>query len=262
MTLAGQVALITGGNRGIGRGIALRLAREGAGIAVNYRQGKDAAEATVRDVQSFGGRCQAYQCDVASSFDAVQSMVDQVVSDFGRLDILVNNAGALAPRRTVHDSTTEEFLETFDTNFHSALYTTRAALPHLRKLQRGHIIFISSTTLVERPPNRAPYVASKLAMEGLASVLAMEELAHGIHVNVIRCAVVATEMGAEVLRSRGIDDMESLNALAPFGRIIRPEDVGHVAAFLCSGEALHVNNTIVSIDSGSQGWLPVRRPMG
>ncbi|MSQ28757.1 MAG: SDR family oxidoreductase [Dehalococcoidia bacterium] len=258
--LTGRVALITGGGRGIGRAIALRLAREGAAVAVNYRQGAEAAGATVSEARSAGVEARIYQCDVAAGFEAVQKMVDQVVSEFGGLDIVINNAGMLPERRTLHDSTTEQFLETFDNNFLSALHVTRAALPHLRRQKRGHVIFISSTTLAERPPYRAPYVAGKLAMEGLASVVAMEELPHGIHVNVIRCGTVATEMGVEMLRSRGVDDFESLNAVAPFGRIIHPEEVGNLAVFLCSDEALHVNNTVVTIDGGSQGWLPPRLP--
>ena len=258
--LTGRVALITGGGRGIGRGIALRLAGEGANVAINYRQGAEAARATVSEARSAGVQAQAYQCDVAAGFEAVEGMVDRVISEFGGLDILINNAGMLPERRTLHDSTTEQFLATFDNNFHSALHATRAVLPHFRRQKRGHIIFISSTTLAERPPYRAPYVASKLAMEGLASVVAMEELPHGIHMNVIRCGTVATEMGVEMLRSRGVGDFESLNAVAPFGRMIHPEEVGSVAVFLCSDEAIHVNNTVVTIDGGSQGWLPPRLP--
>ena len=259
MLLAGKVALVTGGNRGVGRGIALCLGREGADVAINYRQGKETAEATGRDVAALGRSVRSYQCDVASSYDAVYEMVDRVIADFGQLDILVNNAAIMSPRRTLHDFTIDDFLQVFNTNFHGPLYCTRAVLPHFRRRQRGHLVYISSSTVVDRPGNRSPYVASKLAMEGLASVVAMEELSHGVHVNVVRSGPVETDMGQEVFKARGIDDVKSVYSIAPFGRVTQPEDIGNTVVFLCSDWALHVNNAVVPVDAGGLGWMPARK---
>ena len=259
MLLAGKVALVTGGNRGVGRGISLCLAREGADIAINYRQGSDTARATAGDVAALGRAVRSYQCDVSSSYEAVAAMVEQVIGDFGRLDILVNNAAIMSPRRTLHDFTIGDFLNVFNTNFHGSLYCTRAVLPHFRLQHGGHLIYISSSTVADRPGNRSPYVASKLAMEGLASVVAMEELSHGVHVNVVRSGPVETDMGREVFKARGIDDVKSAYSIAPFGRVTQPEDIGNTVVFLCSEWALHVNNAVVPVDAGGLGWMPARK---
>jgi NAD(P)-dependent dehydrogenase (short-subunit alcohol dehydrogenase family) len=256
--LAGRNALVTGGGRGIGRGIALRLAAGGATVAVNYRNDRAAAEATVAAIIAAGGTAHCYQCDVAANFGAVSAMVDRVATELGGLDILINNAGVLPPRRSVGDGTAAEFFEHFTPNVHGALFCTRAALPHLRRAPRSDVIFLSSSTLDERPPGRAAYVASKLAIEGMASVVAQEEIGHGVHINVVRCGPVVSDMGSEVFRSRGIDDMTALDTIAPFGRLIRPDDVGATVAFLCSPEALHINNATITINSGSQAWMPAR----
>ncbi len=251
-----RVALITGGGRGIGRGIALCLARDGVDVAINYRANQAAAHATQQDILRLGRRARCYACDVAESPDAVQAMVDQVAREFGRLDILVNNAGIDMPqRRAVSDTSFPELHAMFATNLFSAFYCTAAAIPHLRKQARGDILFISSTLAGDHLAGRAPYSASKAALEALARTVSKEERANGIRANVIRSGVVETDMGRRVAERRGVSIRE-LGALAPFGRMEQPEDIGNAAAFLCSHGGEYITGATLLVSGGVNDWLP------
>lgn len=255
-TPEGRVALVTGGGRGIGRGVALSLARDGVDIAINYRANQVAAQATRQEVERLGRQARCYPCDVSGSYEAVQAMVQQVVQDFGRLDILINNAGMDLPqRRPVGDADMPELHTMVAANFYSAYSCTTAALPYLRKQPRGDIVFISSNLVGDCLPGRAPYSAAKAAMEALAMTVAREERANGIRVNVIRSGLVETDMGRRVAERRGVE-MKDLAALAPFGRVGQPEDIGNTAAFLCSQGGAYITGATLLVSGGVADWLP------
>ena len=257
MNLQGRVALVTGGGRGIGQAISLRLAREGADVAINYLSNRDAAETTARAVEALGRRARVYQCDVGEDFEAVRHMTDQVAADFGGLDLLVANAGLQAAQASVHDSDVENYRRVFASHFWGSYYCAKAALPHLRERPRGDIIFMSSIQTKDRFPNRMPYVAGKMAVEGLGTALAKEEYTHGVRVNIMRPGITASVMGTETLRRRGITE-EFLAAKAPFGRICQPEDVAAAVAFLCSERGSYITGVMIPIDGGGGNWIPPR----
>ena len=259
MTLQARVALVTGGSRGIGRAIVLRLAGDGADVAINYHSNRTAAESAQREVEALGRRARIYQCDIGAGYEAIRGMVDQAAAEFGRLDIVVNNAGVIGARTSVHDADLTDAHRVMDTHFWGAYHCTKAALPYLRKQGRGDVIFISSMQTNDRPANRAPYVAAKLAAEGLCAMVAQEEVGYGIRANIVSPGVIETEMGMRVLHNRGVQDAKEVAAIAPFGRVGQPEDVANAVAYLCSEDSTYITNAVLPVDGGGIDWLPARR---
>ncbi|MEK7217021.1 MAG: SDR family oxidoreductase [Chloroflexota bacterium] len=258
MNLEGRVGLVTGGSRGIGRGIALCLARAGADVAVNYLSNEAAALDTQRAIEALGRRSRTYRCDVASSYPDVLAMVEAVAADFGRLDILVNNAGLQAPRSSVCDADLEEFRRVFDSHFWGSVHCSKAAIPHLRRQERSDIIFISSVQVKDQFAHRLPYVAGKMALEGLSSMVAQEEIWNGIRANVIRPGIAESEMGWETLKRRDIANADDLLRKAPFKRIAKPEDIGNAVVFFCSNEGSYITNATLTVDGSQASWIPPR----
>src|SRR3954452_8302974 len=160
MELDGRVALVTGGNRGIGRAIALALAEGGADVAVVYRRDGEAAAATVKEVEGLGRRARAYAADVAVP-DQVEAAVAAAVTDFGFVDILVNNAGVASRGRPVADTDAEEVERLLRVHAIGAHSLCRAVLPSMRTRPRGDIVMISSVITRDAPPNGAPYAMAK-----------------------------------------------------------------------------------------------------
>lgn len=254
MSLAGRVALVTGGSRGIGRGIAVCLARDGADIAINYRKDEEAAKETQRELAGMGCAARTYSCDLASDYETVKAMVDRVASDFGRLDIVVNNAGIASRGNSVFDTEIAELQRVMNIHFYGAYYCSKAALPHLRKQGRGDIVFISSTGADRPRANGAPYTAAKRAMEALAITLSLEEQHHGIRVNVVRPGLVETDMGRRLMRATGgVQDLKDLYETYPFGRVCQPEDIGGAVAYLCSQQAEYVSGATITVAGGPFG---------
>ncbi len=254
MSLAGRVALVTGGSRGIGRGVALCLARDGATIAINYRKDEEAAKETQRELEGMGRAARTYACDLTSDYETVKAMVDRVASDFGRLDIGVNNAGIASRGNSGFDTEIAELQRVMNIHFYGAYYCSKAALPHLRKQARGDIVFISSTGADRPRANGAPYTAAKRAMEALAITLSLEEQRHGIRVNVVRPGLVETDMGRRLMRATGgVQDLKDLYETYPFGRVCQPEDIGGAVAYLCSQQAAYVSGATITVAGGPFG---------
>ncbi len=258
MNLEGRVALVTGGSRGIGRGIALSLAKAGADVAINYLSNHTAAQETQQAVETLGRRSRTYRCDVAAGYPDVLTMVDAVAADFGRLDILVNNAGLQAPRSSVCDADLDEFRRVFDSHFWASVYCSKAAIPHLRRQERGDIIYISSVQVKDQFAHRLPYVAGKMALEGLSSMVAQEEIWNGIRANVIRPGISESAIGWETLKRRGIENPDDLTRKAPFKRIGRPDDIGNAVVFFCSNEGSYITNAVLTVDGSQASWIPPR----
>jgi NAD(P)-dependent dehydrogenase (short-subunit alcohol dehydrogenase family) len=251
--LDGRIALVTGGGRGIGRGISELLAAEGAAIAVNYRRDADAAASTVDAIVSNGGRASAFQASVDDA-DACASMVDAVIAEFGGLDILVCSAGIASRGNSVADTDPAEMTRVVAAHAFGPHHLARLTVPHLRARDRGDIVMISSVATSNYSPNGAPYNMGKAAMEALAFTLAKEERANGIHVNVVAPGLVETDMGVRLARfftgNRELEDLRSLDASAPFGRVCQPLDVANVVLWLCSEGAGYITGQRIACNGG------------
>jgi 3-oxoacyl-[acyl-carrier protein] reductase len=250
MSLEGRVALVTGGGRGIGRGVSELLAAEGAAVAVNYRRDVEAANETVAAIEATGGVARAYPASVDDEGQD-RAMVDQVLADFGYVDILVNNAGVASRGNTVADTDPAELARVLGTHALGPHHLCRLVLPSMRTRPRGDIVMISSVATSFYAANGAPYSMGKAALEALAFTLAKEERANGIHVNVVAPGLVETEMGRRLARaSAGVDDLRLLDARSPFGRVCQPVDVAKVVLWLCSDGAGYVTGQRVECDGG------------
>ena len=217
MQLTGKTALITGAGRGIGRGIALAFAREGASIACTSRSEGELAE-TVRLVAEAGGKAQAFPCDIADAA-AVDEMVKAATDAFGPVDILVNNAG-VALFKPFHELTHDDWRRTFDVNLDGVFHVTQAVLPAMMERRAGRIINISSVAGLKPLPKQSAYVASKHALNGLSLTLALELRDYGIGVHAICPGGVDTRLAGEAMPDRDKTDW------------MTPEDIAHAALYL------------------------------
>ena len=251
--LEGRIALVTGGGRGIGRGISELLAAEGATIAVNYRRDADAAAETVAAIRSAGGNAGGFPASVDDA-EACAVMIDAIVAEFGGLDILVCNAGIASRGNSVAETDPAEMMRVVAAHAFGPHHLARLAVPHLRVRGRGDIVMISSVATSNYSANGAPYSMGKAAMEALAFTLAKEERVHGIHVNIVAPGLVETDMGVRLARSftgdRDLTDLRSLDAGAPFGRVCQPLDVAKVVLWLCSDGAGYITGQRILCNGG------------
>ncbi len=231
---SGRVALVTGGSRGIGRGIALRLAEEGVAVAVNYRRDGDAATTVVEKIRADGGRAAAFMAAVDDP-EQDAAMVEAVRAELGPVDILVHSAGIASRGNRVTETDPAEPARLLGVHAVGAHHLCRLLVPRMRELRRGDVVLISSTATTKASPSGAPYMMAKAALEALAATLAAEEVGNGIRVNVVAPGLVATDMGDRLARAAtGVANAPALDARHPLGRVCRPEDVADVVAFLVS----------------------------
>jgi NAD(P)-dependent dehydrogenase (short-subunit alcohol dehydrogenase family) len=243
MKLNGRTALITGGSRGIGRGIALAFAREGADVAVNYRRDRDAAEATAADIRALGRRAEIYQADVGEA-DAVERMVAQAADAFGGFDILVANSGVASRTASVADTDVGYWKRVLDVDLNGVFYTCKFGVPRLRA--NGNVIVISSIGGDLCAPYGAPYYVAKAGANALTKVLAKELAPERKRVNCIAPGMIATDMGNRLVAAIGEGAVQAI----PLGRIGQPEDIGSAAVFLASDDAAWITGKILRIDGG------------
>jgi len=252
MSLAGRVALVTGGGRGIGRVISLQLAAQGAAVAINYRRDEQAAHDTAAAIELSGGKAKIYAAAV-DNLDEDTAMVEQIVKDFGHVDILVNNAGIASRGQSVADTDPAEMERVVRTHAFGPFYLSKLVLPSMRTQARGDIVMISSVATSNMAGNGSPYNMGKAAMEALAQTLYKEERKHNIHVNIVAPGLVETEMGrrlAGAMRGRRDLDMRELDATSPFGRVCQPEDVANAVLFLLSEQASYLTGQRITVDGG------------
>ena len=250
MSLAGRIALVTGSSRGVGRGIALGLAEDGADVAVNYRRDREAADEVVQAIAKLGRKAVAYQ---ASVDDAQQNaeMVSRIEADLGPVGILVNNAGIASRGRSVADTDPAELLRVVGTHALGPHCLSSLVIPKMRELDRGDIIMISSAATRFIGANGAPYNMGKCALEALAYTLAKEERRHGIRVNIVAPGLVETEMGRRLMRATaGVEDLRTLDRTMPFGKVCQPEDVANVVRFLVSERNSYLTGERIYCDGG------------
>jgi len=251
MTLAGRVALVTGGGRGIGRAIALGLAEDGADIALNYRRDDAAAKETVAAIEKLGRRAIAYAASV-DRYDEDQRMVEAAVRDFGFIDILVNNAGIASRGNTVEKTDPAELERVLRTHAFAAHHVSQLVLPSMKTRARGDIVMISSGATRGFAAGGAPYNMGKAALEALAFTLAKEVRHRNIHVNVVAPGLVETEMGRRLMKASGVQDLRELDAAMPFGRVCQPEDVADAVRFFVSERAAYVTGEKLYVHGGGQ----------
>jgi 3-oxoacyl-[acyl-carrier protein] reductase len=252
--MADRVALVTGGGRGIGRGIALGLAADGIDVAVTYRKDAAAADEVVAEIESMGRAAMAIQSDVSIPDDNTRA-VSEVIDRFGGFQILVNNGGIASRGRSVVDTDPAELLRVVSTHALGPHHLMSVAVPHLRTHDRSDIVFISSVATLGHGANGAPYNMGKAAEEALAYTLYKEERGNGIRVNVVAPGLVETEMGKRLVKgAAGIDDIHSLDASMPFGRVCQPEDIAGAVRFLVSDLASYVTGEKINVHGGGQAW--------
>lgn len=249
VSLKGRVALVTGGSRGIGRAIALELAKAGADVAVNYRRDEEAALDTVEAIKAMGRKAKAYSASV-ENLDEDAKMVADVVKDFGGIGILVNNAGIASRGQSVADTDPQEMERVVRVHAFGPHYLCKLVLPHMRKEKRGDIIMISSVATKGMGPNGAPYNMGKAAMEALALTLAKEERGNNIRTNIVAPSLTVTEMGKRLTKARTGGDITKLDATSPFGRVSVPEDVAAAVVWLVSDANPYANGQKINIDGG------------
>jgi len=242
--LAGRVALVTGGSRGIGRGIALRLARDGAAVAVTYVSQAAAAEDTVREIEGAGGRAAAFGFDVGDA-EAVRGGVDAVVERFGRLDVLVNNAG-VAVDGLVLRYKEADWRRVLDTNLTGVFLCTKAALRTMVRARYGRIVNLTSVVAQMGNAGQAAYAAAKAGVIGFTRSVAREVASRGITVNAVSPGFIDTAMTAELTDTQ----RAAYTTLIPVGRLGAVDEVAAAVAFLASSDAGYVTGHVLDVNGG------------
>ena len=244
MLLDGKTALVTGASRGIGRAIALRLAAEGASVAINYAGNTAKAEETKAAIEAAGGKAALFQADVSDSAQ-VERMVAAVTEMFGTIDILVNNAGITRDGLLMRMKE-EDFDAVLDTNLKGIFHVTKAVSKLMMKKRAGRIVNMASVVGIMGNAGQTNYAAAKAGVIGFTKSAAREFAARGITVNAVAPGFIATDMTAAMPEKA----KEATLAAIPLRRMGEPEDVANAVAFLVSDQASYFCGQVVKVDGG------------
>ena len=242
--LESKVALVTGAGRGIGRAIAIALAKEGAEVVVNYNGSEERAKEVKQTIEENGGKASIYKCNV-SDFEACEAMIKDIVKEHGRLDILVNNAG-ITKDGLIMKMKEEDFDSVLNVNLKGTFNTIRHSARQMLRQKSGKIINISSVSGILGNAGQANYAASKAGVIGLTKTMARELGSRGITVNAIAPGFVDTEMTgvlSEEIRENACKQII-------LGRFGKPEDIANTAVFLASDKADYITGQVISVDGG------------
>lgn len=241
-----KVALVTGGGRGIGRGISLKLAEKGWVIAVNYRTDIASATHTLEKIRENGSDGELFKDDV-TNYKNVRRLVDDVVEKYGRLDLMVCNVGDFTMDE-IHDIEINDWHHMFDSNLHSAFYCTKAVLPVMRKAKGGQIIYIgvANAEMTSAKLGATAYSIAKTGVVILAKSVARQEGKYNIRANVINPGFIQTEMYTKEM-------IESMSNEPPLGKLGKPKDIGAAVSFLVSDDAQYISGAVINVAGGL--WL-------
>lgn len=242
--LEGKIALVTGASRGIGRGIAGKLAALGATVLINYNGSKEKAGEAAAEIAAAGGRAECIGCDV-SDFAACGSMVEQIIKKYGHVDILINNAGVTRDNLIMRMSE-EDYDKVLDINLKGAFNTMRHLSRYFLKQRSGKIINISSVSGVLGNAGQANYSASKAGLIGLTKSVARELAGRGVCVNAVAPGFIDTDMTralSEKAREAGV-------AAVPMGRMGSVEDIAETVAFLAGDRSNYITGQVICVDGG------------
>lgn len=239
-----KTALITGASRGIGRAIALTLAKAGMQVVVNYANNQDAACSTCEEIEALGVKAMAVKADIASA-EEVHNMVALATEALGPVDVLVNNAG-ITRDGMLQRMTDEDFEAVLHTNLFGAFYCTRAVLKAMSRARWGRIINISSVVGLSGNAGQANYAAAKAGLIGLTKSVAKEVANRGVTANCIAPGFIETDMTGEL--SEKAEQLYLSNI--PQKRFGQPEDIANLVAFLASDEAAYITGQVISADGG------------
>lgn len=249
MLFQNKVAVVTGSGRGIGRAIALRLAAEGADIVVNFFRNRAPAEATAAEAQARGRRAVVVKADVGTP-EGIEVLFAEAERAFGGVDILINNA-ASGYNRPVLEQKIKGWDWTMNINARAALFCAQRAAPGMAARGGGHIVSVSSPGSSRVLPDYVVVGASKAALEAVTRYLAVELAPHKIVVNAVSPGIVATDALKHFATMRQSDVLEKIAAGTPAGRVVTPEDVAGVVAFLCSPAAEMIRGHTLVMDGGA-----------
>ncbi len=242
--LTGKAALVTGGSRGIGRAVVLRLAGQGADVAFSYRGNEEAARACTAGVEALGRRALAVQADVTDPA-AADALVARALEAFGKIDVLVNNAGITRDDLIMRMSV-DTWREVLETNLFGAFYTTKAVMRPMLRARYGRIINMTSVAGIAGNAGQANYSSAKAGLIGLTKATAREIASRGITANAVAPGFVLTEL----TESLPDNIKTAILAATPLGRFATPEEIAFAVAFLASDEAAYITGHVLNVDGG------------
>lgn len=244
MLLDGKIALVTGASRGIGRAVAIELAKEGAAVAINYAGNKSAAEEVQKIITEMGRRAMIIQADVSDEKSAAD-MVEKVIKEFGGIDILVNNAGITRDGLFIRMKE-EDWNAVINTNLTGIFNCTKTAAKYMMKKRSGRIINMSSVSGIMGNAGQTNYAAAKAGVIGFTKSLAREMASRGITVNAVAPGFIATDMTAAMPEKA----QEHVLSSIPLGKMGEPKDIANAVLFLASDKASYITGQVIHVDGG------------
>lgn len=244
MSFQGKVVVITGGSRGIGKGIALQFAKSNATVVITYKNNDEQAKNTVEEIKHMGGYCEAIKCDI-KDYGLVKNMMENIINKFGKIDVLVNNAG-ISKLGLFMDMSEEDFDDIMDTNLKGIFNTCNNVVKHMMQRNKGNIINISSIWGEVGASCEVLYSASKGGINAFTKALGKELAPSGIRVNGIQPGVIDTDMNKWMSN----EEREELIEEIPISRFGQVDDIGKLAVFLGGDDSKYITAQIMTVDGG------------